>query len=157
MMPPLPPRDIDSLLGSWPGALACPAWRLRGESPSPGLFDEIRSGADHAVVVRDGGEEAVGLLEVREVEPATRSAHLGFLLPPAAGTTAMVDEFVATMLVQLGLVRIDVLVDEDMLDVLADTSLPLDRTGLLRDHTFVGPGRYVDRHVFEFTGEAGPS
>jgi hypothetical protein len=153
VLPPLPPRDIDSLLSVWPRALTCPAWRLRGESPSPGLFGEIRSGAAHEQVLRGDADVALGLLQIGEVDTTTASASLGFLLPPTGDAAAIVQQFLVDTLARLELRRITVHLDDDVLDVLSGTPLPLRNTGRLRGHTRVGVGRYVDRHIFEFTGE----
>lgn len=151
----LPPGDIDTILHLWPTATTCPAWRLWGESPSVGLLDEIRSGVDHEVVVRDASGRLAGLLGVREVSPEHRFGYLTFFLPPAAAVRIL--PFLTEARAALDLRTITVVVDDDIdHDVLEDARPLLVPVGRLREHALVGAGRYVDRLIFDLTAEDPP-
>jgi hypothetical protein len=146
--------DIESLLRLWPDGLACPVWRLWGESPSFGLLHELRSKAEYEWILRDEGGRAVGLLEVREVSRATRSGYLAFLLPPPVdGAPARLLPFLREALAALELRKITLMADEDMLDALAGVTTNVEQVGLLREHTLATADRYVDRYVFELVGD----
>jgi hypothetical protein len=150
----LRPHDAAALLEAWPGAVASPRWRLGGESPSPGLLHELTTGVDHQRTLRadDGG--AVGLLQVCEVDRAQGHGYLAFLLPaPPQPAPAPVLPFLREALDMLALRRVTVQVDEDVVAPLEGALTHLHLAGRLRAHTRVGPGRYLDRLVFELRHE----
>jgi hypothetical protein len=153
----LPEHDVETLIRRWPDGLACPNWRLWGESPSVGLLHELRSEAEHEWILRDETGQAVGLLQVREVDRATGSGCLAFLVPPpvdGASAPAPVLPFLRDALSVLGLRKVTLMADADVLDALADVMAHVEQVGLLREHTLATAGRYVDRHVFEIVDDA---
>lgn len=147
-------RDVEALLRLWPDLLACPTWRLWGESPSVGLLHELRSASGHEWILRDERGWAVGVLQVRDVDRATASGSLGFLVQrPGNGRSAPILPFLREARSTLELRKITLMADDDMLDALADVTPHLPRVGLLREHALATAGRYVDRHVFELTAD----
>lgn len=154
MLQPLPHDDVDALLRLWPEALTCPSWRLCGESPSVGLLDEVRSGVEHERVLRDHTGLAIGLLQVREVDHASGSGYLSFVLASAEGAVASLPPFADEALAALRLRKLTVLADDDMLDALAGLRPRLRPVGLLTAHVLATTGCYVDRHVFDLDAES---
>lgn len=149
------PHDGEALLAAWPAAVTCPRWRLGGESPSPGLLDELTTGVDHQRVLRSEDGRAVGLLQACEVDRVNGYGYLAFLLPGPPSAPAPVLPFLREALEVLDLRRVWVQVDEDSVAPLDGARDRLHPVGRLRGHTRVGPGRYLDRLVFELRREGG--
>ena len=161
VLPDLSEHDTEALLHLWPNAHVCPVWRLWGESPSVGLMREIRSGAVDEQALRDGAGRLSGLLDVREVNDVAGSAYLAFIVPaaPAAalGTSTAMLSYLREVTAARQLRKVTVMVDEDMLDAVAGVMPHVAQVGLLQRHALASVGRYVDRHVFEFTSGPGPA
>ena len=156
MESPLPHGDLEEILDFWSTAITCPVWRLWGESPSVRLLEQVRSGVDHEVVLRDASDRLTGLLGVREASREHRFGYFTFILSPAAGG-APVLPFLTAARVALDLRTITVIVDADIdLLMLEDARPWLVPVGRLRDHALVGAGQYVDRLLFDFKGADPP-
>jgi len=156
-MSSLLPDDVEALVSRWPSSVANPPWTLQGNSPSIPRFHEIQTGVDHEHVVRDDSGQAIGLLQVREVNRMAAFGYVSFMLPPPASrASAMLGSFLRESLDLLGLRKLVLLVDEDMLDGVAQLRPALQQVGLLTAHTLGRGGRYLARYVFDYKGPGGP-
>lgn len=155
-MPTLDLRDEESLFLAWPEAIACPRWRLWGESPSPALLRDLVSTADYTSILRGDYNEAVGILQICEVDEPTASGYLSFLMPPpgdpAQGSGLL--PFLRGGLETLALLKITIQVDEDVVGALTTLRPHVSQVGVLRDHALATSGQLLDRYIFEFVGEA---
>lgn len=150
------PEDPEALFLAWPAAAADVRWRLGGGSPSPRLLSELLAEVDRQQVLRDNGGQAMGIVQVCEADRVDGVGYLSFMLPSTLSSEPLVLSFARECLELLGLRKLCIQVDEDVLDVLAGAQPYLRQVGCLVGHTRCAAGRYLDRYVFEFGEEDEP-
>ena len=149
----LTPGDLDQVFAIWPTAAASTRWRLNGASPNPGLLQHLTTaGVEHQRVVRGEPGRLAGIFQVCEVDVATGTGYLGFML--GAGddgpSARLARPFLEEASEHLGLRVVVVQIDADVADVFGDLVPHIQPVGRLQQRTRRSADSYVDTLVYEF-------